>query len=272
MEKKSLSLLVVFLAAVLSCSALAKDSRGNGSPPRIIGGQDAAQGAWPWQAFVEVRHGDEVGGCGGSLIGPTWVLTAAHCFLNEDGSAVDVPPNADITVVLGRLDLSTNVGEEFTGPGIAGVITHPDYDPMTGAAVGNDSDIALIELATASSQQPVQLVGSTEGQLAAPGTAATATGWGATGVDDDTGEPTGQPNVLQQLSLPIVDCSTTNYAPAESSQNMLCAGGQSGEDTCLGDSGGPLVVPDGSGGFKQAGVVSFGGSLGVCRAYLIQIV
>ena len=246
-EKKRLSLLIASLAAVLSCSALAKDSRGGGdSPPRIIGGQDAVEGAWPWQALVEVGPG----ACGGSLIAPTWVLTAAHCFLNEDQSAVAVPPTTDIRVILGRLDLSTNAGEEFTGPGIARVIVHPDYHPLTGAAMGNDSDIALIELATASSQQPVQLLGSTEVQLAAPGVAATATGWGATGVDEETGEPTGEPTILQQISLPIVDCSTTGYSAEEISVNMICAGGQTGEDTCSGDSGGPLVVPDGSDRFK----------------------
>ena len=257
MKKRSFSMRIVTLVLLVGCTALGKDHRPSGdSLPRIIGGQDAAAGAWPWQALLEVGPS----GCGGSLIAPTWVLTAAHCFLNADQSAIDVPPTTDIRVILGRLDISTNAGEEFTGAGIARVIVHPDYHPLTGAAMGNDSDIALIELASASSQQPVQLLGSTEVQLAAPGVAATATGWGATGVDGETGEPVGEPTILQQISLPMVDCSTTGYAAEEISVNMICAGGQAGEDTCSGDSGGPLVVPDGSGGFKQAGVVSFGGS------------
>lgn len=264
MKKRSFSMRIVTLVLLVGCTALGKDHRPSGdSLPRIIGGQDAAAGAWPWQVLLEVGPS----GCGGSLIAPTWVLTAAHCFLNADQSAIDVPPTTDIRVILGRLDLSTNAGEEFTGAGIARVIVHPDYHPLTGAAMGNDSDIALIELASASSQQPVQLLGSTEVQLAAPGVAATATGWGATGVDGETGEPVGEPTILQQISLPMVDCSTTGYAAEEISVNMICAGGQAGEDTCSGDSGGPLVVPNGSGGFKQAGVVSFGGSLDfVCDA------
>ena len=133
MGKRSISIWIVAFVILPGCTVLGKDHRPSGdSLPRIIGGQDAAEGAWPWQALVEVGAGS----CGGSLLASTTVLTAAHCFLNEDQSVVDVPPATDITVTLGRTDLSTNVGEQFTGPGIAGVIVHPDYHPLNRSGHG----------------------------------------------------------------------------------------------------------------------------------------
>ncbi len=256
MEKKGFSIWILTLVILLGCPAYSKDSQPDGdSPSRIIGGQDAAAGDWPWQARLEVGQSD----CGGSLIANTWVMTAAHCFNNNDASAIEVPPTSQIRVILGRVDLSTNAGEDFTGAGIVRVIVHPDYHPVNGRAQGNDSDIALIELATASSQQPVQLIGSAETQLAVPGITAMMTGWGFTDVDDD-GEPFGDTNILQEVALPMVDCSQTSYPAGTFTENMVCAGGQAGMDSCQGDSGGPLVVPDGQGGFKQVGISSFGGS------------
>ena len=186
-------------------------------------------------------------------------MTAAHCFLDEEGIEIQIPFTTEIRVVLGRVSLSSDEGEEFTGDGIIQVIVHPDYDPASQVGLGNDSDIALIELATESAQRTVQLAGLGEEHLVAPGVLAMATGWGSNAVNE-LGEAIGEPDILQQVTLPIVDCAETDYEDEEITENMICAGGVPGKDSCTGDSGGPLVAPDGLGGFKQVGVVSFGGS------------
>jgi secreted trypsin-like serine protease len=90
------------------------------------------------------------------------------------------------------------------------------------------------------------------------GILATVTGWGTR----SEGAPD-YPDELYEVQVPIVDQSTCEFVYGsigdDITGNMLCAGlPQGGKDSCYGDSGGPLIVPDGSGGFKLAGIVSWG--------------
>src|SRR5688500_18515972 len=75
--------------------------------PEIVGGREAEPGAWPWQAaLVQAQSANAFNGqfCGGTLIAPEWVLTAAHCV-----DAGEEP--GELHVVLGRHQLSTDAGE-----------------------------------------------------------------------------------------------------------------------------------------------------------------
>jgi secreted trypsin-like serine protease len=214
--------------------------------PDIIGGVEAEPGAWPWMAaLVTASEPNAYDGqfCGGALIAPEWVITAAHCFNSDDPTQVDV--------VLGRHTLSSNEGQRHS---VAQIILHPDYNPTT-----NDSDMALLRLATPSSQQVIPLVRPATASLANPGVDATVTGWG--NMDPDGGADF--PDALQQVTLPIVSneiCNSPGSYDGSITANMLCAGfAAGGQDSCQGDSGGPLVVSNPNApGWAQAGVVSFG--------------
>ncbi|XP_048012636.1 trypsin-2-like [Megalobrama amblycephala] len=206
---------------------------------KIVGGEDATAGSWPWQVSI---HGPYGHFCGGSLINKDWVLSAAHCFKNYAMS--------DIVMYFGRWRQSgSNPNETYRTA--SRIINHPNYDTPK-----FDNDIALVQLSTSLNFsdyiKPVCL--SAAGSVFAGGAESWVTGWG-------TLQSEGQAaNILQQVMLPIVNNSDCNNAYGGGiTSNMICAGflNVEGKSSCQGDSGGPLVRRNDS-RWIQSGIVSFG--------------
>ncbi|MGE3598124.1 MAG: serine protease [Dehalococcoidia bacterium] len=210
-----------------------------------MGGEPAATGAWPWAASLQITQSNGTFLCGGSLIAPAWILTAAHCVTQSNGTQ---PAAANVRAILGRILRNGAGGEEIVG---AEIIRHPQYNP------GNDwYDIALVRLSSASSQQTISLISAGDSAITAPTASATVIGWGTT---QEGGSAT---NELRQVVVQIVsdaNCSAA-YGPQGISidaVSQLCASAP-GKDSCQGDSGGPLMVQRPSGQWAVAGIVSTG--------------
>ena len=72
----------------LFCNFQGSNESVSNAHTRIFGGVDAAKGAWPWYAaLVDTTNGNKVF-CGGSLIKPRWILTAAHCTCGAQSTVV----------------------------------------------------------------------------------------------------------------------------------------------------------------------------------------
>ncbi|KAF4092946.1 hypothetical protein AMELA_G00025970 [Ameiurus melas] len=234
----------VVLALLLNAAGSLAQLDVCGRPPlntKIVGGENAVPGSWPWQVSIQTSGSHF---CGGSLINQNWVLSAAHCF--PSGNEVS------ITILLGMQSLGeTNANMQKRE--VNSIIIHENYNDIS-----NDNDIALVQLASSVTfddyVMPVCLAASNSSFPG--GTNVWVTGWGRIASDVDLPSP----QTLQEVQVPIVSNSKCKnaYTSASITDNMMCAGlAQGGKDSCQGDSGGPLVVKQNS-TWVQAGIVSFG--------------
>ena len=212
--------------AVLSVLFVALHAAAALATPRIVGGRAASTS--PAQAEVDIgRHVL----CGGTLVDPSWVITAAHCAARARPSRV--------TVRLGSTRLYAGAAHAVDRIAVA-----PGYVP--GAYV---SDVALLHLASAAAEPPLA--------LADPGIvpgSGRVLGWGSR---TEGGRPTLR---LRRVNVPLqADATcTAAYGSDFDAASMLCAGyPQGGADACQGDSGGPLMVRQ-TGVWKLLAVVSAG--------------
>lgn len=238
----------VWIAGLLILSAPGIQETGRAAAPRIVGGSPAASDAYPWVVqLVDAASDSLYDGhwCAGTLIHPRWILTAAHCAVDDDGRSL---APSDIDVVTDIHDLRADSGTRLP---IDRLIVHPGFDD--GDYWRND--IALIELATPADFAPIPLVAQ---GLELAGQSATVLGWG-----DTTGYYE-FPDLLHEVTVPVVsntDCNEAFLASALYSEppisgEMLCAGSP-GRDACYDDSGGPLVIQNDA-GHVLAGLVSWG--------------
>jgi len=203
----------------------------------IIGGTHAPPGAFPFAVAIAYRNAEGALSqyCGGALLRPNVVLTAAHCRVAPGDVAI-----------IGRHNLRMLQGQAIT---IVGVDVHEKYDRGT-----YQNDIAILRLARSAGPQyePIQAA-KTNDDLT--GRAVTAIGWGRTAA----GGPTSLD--LLETTLPVIaqqECATKYGAQYSIGPGMICAAAP-GRDACQGDSGGPLFLKaEGQAAPVQVGITSFG--------------
>jgi hypothetical protein len=215
--------------------------------PAIVGGTQTTISEFPWQAAIMTSNGNSQY-CGGSLVAAQWVLSAAHCFVDENTNAIT--PASEIGVALGRTNWTLNDGQFLM---VNQLILHPDYLASNKVS----GDLALLKLAQAAALnadvQVIPMATTADAAQTAPGVTAWVTGWGNT-----TFGGTGS-DVLLKVDVPIVANQACIDAGFNVIDSHLCAGGVEGKDSCQGDSGGPLAVPNAQqNGWLLAGVVSYG--------------
>ncbi|WP_051309241.1 S1 family peptidase [Desulfogranum japonicum] len=221
----------------------AEESAIDSNQTKIVGGETAVKGAWPWMAallYSDINDFFSAQFCGGALITKKWVLTAAHCVYN--GSSLRAA--GEIDVAMGVHDLTTNSGDRIS---VKRIVPYPGYNSRT-----NDGDLALLELARESSEETLALFTDSSNSLS--GETGTLIGWGnQASYDIDYAEK------LQQVEVPIVSNSVCNASYSNQiTSNMVCAGySYGGKDSCQGDSGGPLMVYYNN-KWRHAGIVSWG--------------
>uniref|UniRef100_A0A8C5E0J4 Chymotrypsin-like elastase family member 3B n=1 Tax=Gouania willdenowi TaxID=441366 RepID=A0A8C5E0J4_GOUWI len=200
---------------------------------RVVNGQEARPYSWPWQISLESFFPT----CGGTLIAPNWVLTAAHCITFHT-----------YRVVLAEHDMNKDEGpEQFIN--VKKMIIHPKW---------NDNcvnDIALLKLEkNAVINDKVQLACLPQQDAALThNQPCYVTGWGRL----YSGGPSA--TTLQQALLPVVGhsvCRQSDWWGSSAKTTMVCAGGES-KSACHGDSGGPLNCKGKDGKWYVEGVTSF---------------
>lgn len=238
-----------FLLFIITFSFLVVTTPASGatqpnSHSRIINGTPVEEGKYPWMVALlrrEERYNNAAQFCGGTVIAPMWILTAAHCVTSRS------PEQIEIGYGSVKLDeMSRLLVEE--------IITHTDFTTK------GYRDIALLKLIqpVPASIEPIKLVKA--GVEIVAGTRVNSIGWGATGTSYSS--PGGFPDQLQEVGLEIgrtrictVQNDTVRFLP----QHEICIVAPLRDRlVCKGDSGGPSVARDQqTGDYYQVSIVSW---------------
>uniref|UniRef100_A0A2C9GWU0 Peptidase S1 domain-containing protein n=1 Tax=Anopheles funestus TaxID=62324 RepID=A0A2C9GWU0_ANOFN len=219
-------------------------------PHRVVNGQEATPGQFPYQIALLSNFPTGTGQCGGSVLTNNYILTAAHCVIS---GATTLATGG--TAIMGAHNRNNQEPtQQRIAFSAAGIIAHPGYTPTN-----IHNDIAVVRLNSpitfTDRIQPVRLPARSDTRQFG-GMTGTVSGFGRT---TDTGAAS---PVVMFTSNPVMtnaDCIARWHATVILPQNV-CLSGDGGRSPCNGDSGGPLAVQDG--GSLQIGVVSFGSAEG----------
>ncbi|GKQ36137.1 trypsin-like serine protease [Streptomyces sp. A012304] len=223
---------VVAATAAAAATALLGAPSAMAAPQPIVGGTTTTTTAYPF--MMQITDASQSQFCGGTLVSPTKVVTAAHCMVGETTSSV--------RVVGGR---TYRNGTNGTVSRVSKIWIHPSYSDVT-----NGDDVAVLTLSTSMPYTTAKYVSSSQTGVYAAGTTARILGWGTTSSGGSSS------NQLRTATVPITSDSTcaSAYGSDFVQSDMVCAGSTSGgTDTCQGDSGGPLLI-----GGVLAGITSWG--------------
>ncbi|XP_014235576.1 chymotrypsin-2-like [Trichogramma pretiosum] len=195
---------------------------------KIVGGLSALDGQFPYQVSLRLKNRHF---CGGSILAPRWILTAAHCLSGFNDTA--------ITAVTGSRLLSKG-GNRYKS---VKAIPHELYNSLL---IRNDIGLLKLErdIEFGPDVQPVKLPTQDFDKADYP---AILSGWGTTSYPGDV------PNELQCIQLRVIDQLECQAVSIRVTHRNICTLNKKGQGACHGDSGGPLVSDD-----VQIGVVSWG--------------
>ncbi|NWI66636.1 TM11E protease, partial [Todus mexicanus] len=227
-----------------NCCGIRKQTFSFTGVERILGGQRAQEGEWPWQASIQLDGSHR---CGASVISNTWLVTAAHCFRGGNDPR-------RWTASFGIL-LRPPKQKKF----VRRIIIHENYSNFI---LDHEYDVAVVELAS-----PIEFTSDVhsiclpEASHVFPDNASCfVTGWGALENDGTS------VNHLRQAEVKIIStaiCNRRQVYGGAITPGMLCAGYLEGQvDACQGDSGGPLVHANSRGIWYLVGIVSWGDECG----------